>query len=103
MLTGPVTADLTTAADADVYKFTAGLLTNRVTVNLRASGLSLVTAHVELLDSAGRVLATGSAAGPLNNDISLSSPGLVRAGQTYFVRVSGRGPTSSRSAPTNSK
>ncbi|MBN9118592.1 MAG: matrixin family metalloprotease [Planctomycetes bacterium] len=88
VLTGPVTADLTTPTDVDVYKFTGGLLTNRVTVNLRAAGLSLVTARVELLDSSGRVLASGTAADPTHNDVTLSL-GSVRAGQTYYVRVSG--------------
>jgi hypothetical protein len=86
-VTGPVTADLTTTTDADVYKFTAGLLTNSVTVNLRAAGLSLVTARVELLDSGGRVLASAAATDPTHNDLTLA-PGALRAGQTYYVRVS---------------
>jgi len=86
--TGPLTADLTTADDADVYKFTAGAFTDRVTVNLRAAGLSLLTARVELLDSSGHVLASGVATDPTQNDIALSV-GSIRAGQTYFVRISG--------------
>jgi hypothetical protein len=85
---GPLTADLTTAADVDVFAFTAEPLTDRVTVHLRAAGLSLVTARVELLDSSGRVLATGVAADPTQNDVTVALNS-VRAGQTYFVRVSG--------------
>jgi hypothetical protein len=84
----PLAADLTTAGDADVYKFTSGLLTNQVTIRLKAAGLSLLTARVELLDSTGRVLATAAATDPTNNDVTLSFGG-TRAGQTYYVRVSG--------------
>ncbi len=83
-----VTADLTTTGDVDTFKFTAGLLSNSVTVNLRAAGLSLLTAKVELLDASGRVLASRAANDPTANDITLSL-GNLRAGQTYYVRVSG--------------
>ena len=82
-----LTADLTTARDVDTYKFIAGLLSNSVTINLRAAGFSLLTAKVELLDASGRVLASKAATDSLANDITLSLGGL-RAGQTYFVRVS---------------
>lgn len=82
-----VTADITAAGDADTFKFTAGLLSNSVTVNLRAAGLSLLTATVELLDASGRVLASRAASDPAANDIALSLGGL-RAGQAYYVRVS---------------
>lgn len=88
VLTRPLTADLTTAGDADVYKFTAGLLTNKVTISLKAAGLSLLTARVELLDSSGRVVATGAANDPLSNDVTVNFSG-TRAGQTYYVRVTG--------------
>lgn len=84
----PLTAELTTAGDADVYKFTAGLLTNAVTIRLKVAGLSLVTARVELLDASGRVVATGAATNPLGNDVTVSFSG-TRAGQTYYVRVTG--------------
>ena len=85
-----VTADLTTTGDVDVYKFTAGVLTQSVTVSLRAAGLSLLTARVEVLDASGRVLASRAVTDPLANDITLSLGGL-RAGTTYYVRVSGAG------------
>lgn len=88
---GPVTADLTTTGDVDVYKFTAGLLTNGVTVSLRAAGLSLVAAKVEVLDSAGQVLASAAATDPTHNDITLSL-GSVEAGAVYYVRVSSARP-----------
>lgn len=82
----PVTADLTTAADVDVFRFRAGPLTSRVTVNLRAAGLSLVAARVELLNSSGVAIASASATDPTANDIELSSS-QIRSGATYFVRV----------------
>lgn len=85
--TGTATADLTTTGDVDVYKFTAGLLTNGVTVNLRAAGLSLVAAKVEVLDSSGRVLTSAAVTDPTQNDITLSL-GSVRPWATYYVRVS---------------
>lgn len=84
---GPATADLTTAGDVDVYRFTTGLLTRGVTVHLRAAGLSLVTARVELLDGSGRVVAAKAVTDPTANDITLSLAN-PRAGATYFVRVS---------------
>ncbi|AMV24788.1 Matrixin [Gemmata sp. SH-PL17] len=82
-----VTADITATGDVDTYKFTVGLLTQSVTVNLRAAGLSLLTARVEVLDGTGRVLATRTVTDPTANDITMSLGGL-RAGSTYYVRVS---------------
>ena len=88
---GPLTADLTTTADVDVYRFTAGLLTRSVKIDLRAAGLSLLTSKVELLDAAGRVLTSADTTDPTDNDIALSL-GSVRAGSTYYVRVSAARP-----------
>jgi hypothetical protein len=85
--TQPVTADLTTAADADVYRFTGGLLTSRVTVSLRAEGLSMLTARVEILDANGTVLRSAAVTDPTANDLTLSLD-QVRFGATYYVRVS---------------
>jgi hypothetical protein len=85
--TSPVDAELTTAADVDVYKFTTGLLTNQITVNLTAAGLSLLTAKVDLLDANGNVVATTQSTDPTANDLTASF-GSVRALSTYYVRVS---------------
>ena len=46
---GPMTADMTTLSDVDIYAFHVGLLTTSVTVDLRAAGLSLLAAKVEIL------------------------------------------------------
>ncbi|HEY1190801.1 MAG TPA: matrixin family metalloprotease [Gemmata sp.] len=87
------TADLTTAADVDYYTFTAPALTSwlsNVTVRLRASGLSLLTAKVTVFDSAGRAVASGASTDPLNNDLVLSfKPGLL--GGSYTIKVEGAG------------
>jgi hypothetical protein len=86
-LRGAATADLTTATDRDVYALTAAPLTERVTVRLRASGLSLLTARVEVLDADGRTVATAAAIDSERNDVTVSfAP--ARAGAAYFVRVS---------------
>lgn len=56
-----VAIKVTTAGDVDYYKFTAGMLTNRIEIDLRAAGLSLLTGRVELLDANGNVSATALA------------------------------------------
>jgi hypothetical protein len=80
--------DLTTAADADHYKFTAPLGFNAVTVRLQAEGLSLVLPRVTVYDSYGRVVASALSRDPLNNDLTLRfQTGLL--GGTYTVKVEG--------------
>jgi hypothetical protein len=83
----PVTADITTTADVDVYRVTAGLLTRTLEVDLTAAGLSLFTGRVELLDATGAVLASRTATDPTNNDLSFTFAG-VQPLRTYYVRVS---------------
>lgn len=82
-------ADVTTRQDVDVYRFTAiGLPT---TVRLQAAGLSLLVGKVSVLDSSGRVIASGTASGPLKNDVTLQLNGLV-LGRSYFVKVESGSP-----------
>jgi hypothetical protein len=83
---GTVTADLTTPSDVDTYRFTTGLLTTGTTISLRAAGLSLVAARVELLDANGNVVASAAATDPTANNVTLSAQ--VRGLSTYYVRVS---------------
>jgi hypothetical protein len=84
--TQPLEADLSSVQDVDVYKVTTGLLTTGLTVSLRAAGLSLVTAKVELLNAAGAVISSALVTDPTQNDVTLSTGagGL----STYYVRVS---------------
>ncbi|HEV3437904.1 MAG TPA: matrixin family metalloprotease [Gemmata sp.] len=84
---GPLTADLTTPSEVEDYKFTTGLLTTGVTVQVNAAGLSLVTPNVEVLNSRGQVVASTSTTDPTNNDLSISLD-RVQSGATYYVRVS---------------
>lgn len=83
--------DLTTMADVDYYKFTAPALTSMVsgvTVRLKASGMSLLTASVTVYDAAGRVVASGASTDPLDNDLTLTfRPGLF--GGNYTIKVEG--------------
>ena len=87
------TADLTTLDDVDFYKFNAPILTatlSSVVVRLKASGISLLTASVTVLDRYGRVVASSVNTNPLNNDLTVSfRPGLL--GGTYYVKVDGAG------------
>ena len=86
-------ADLTTQGDVDFYKVNVPALLpmlSNVTVRLKASGISLLTASVTVLDSSGRVVASATSSDPLSNDLTLSfKPGLL--GGTYYVKVDGAG------------
>jgi hypothetical protein len=83
---GSVEADLTNAADVDVYKYTADNSDPRW-FKVRAKGLSLVAAKVEVVDANGQVLASAEATSPLQNNVTVFSDQLV-AGNDYYIRVS---------------
>jgi hypothetical protein len=85
LLTGAVEADLTTAADADWYVFTS-LTENDTWVRLKAAGVSLVTARVEVYNAAGDLLASGVATDPQDNNVFVQVGGLG-AGATYYIKV----------------
>lgn len=72
--------------DVDMYRFTLPDDLKDFSVELRTSGISLLTANVTVLNSAGQVLATRSATNPLTGDLALfiTRP---QAGGTYFLRV----------------
>jgi hypothetical protein len=84
---GPLTADLTTTSDVDVYRFTTAAGGSPIAVHLNAAGVSLVQAKVEILNAFGQVVAQGAAQGTTSNDVNvtLSSPLPLN---TYYVRVS---------------
>jgi len=83
---GGLEADLTNTADVDVYKYTADSSDPRW-FKIKAAKLSLVAAKLEVTDAAGQVLASGEAAGPLDNNVTVYSDQLVQ-GETYYIRVS---------------
>jgi hypothetical protein len=87
------TADLTTQADVDFYKFNVPILTpflSTVAVRLKASGISLLTPSLTVYDSKGRVVGSAATTDPLTNDLIVRCrPGLL--GGTYTVKVDGSG------------
>lgn len=82
----PMEFDLTTAADIDCFKITTALLTSSITVRLRAAGLSLLTARVEILNASGQVVAGAVAADPTNNDVTVTLAN-AKGLSTYYVRI----------------
>jgi hypothetical protein len=88
-----VSADITRLGDADYYSFTTPDALSGVsalTVDLRASGISLLTAKVTVFDSLGNTVATAQTVDPLANNLSISLPN-YQASTTYFVQVEGSG------------
>jgi hypothetical protein len=83
---GGLEADLTTAQDVDVFRYTADSSAGRW-FRLRAAGLSLVSAKLEVLDAAGQVVGSAVATNPLQNDLTVYVPTLV-PGATYYLGVS---------------
>ena len=83
---GSLEADLTNAADVDVYRYTADSSDPRW-FKVRAKGLSLVAAKVEVLDANGQVIASAESNSPLQNNVSVFTDQLV-AGNDYYIRVS---------------
>jgi hypothetical protein len=86
--TTTLTADLTSVSDVDCYSFYNGGNDATKVINLRAAGLSLLQATVELVDSKGNVVASASAQDSLANNITFTTPKLGVG--TYYVRVSGK-------------
>ena len=81
-----VVADVGGPADCDFYKYTtAATNPNGLTVNLNASGRSLLQAKVTVFGPDGNVLATATAAAP-GQDLTVNLPS-VAAGTAYFVKV----------------
>lgn len=83
---GALEADLTTNTDVDMYRWTADSSDGRW-FRLKAEGLSLVTAKLEVLDAMGQVVGSAQADGPLQNDVTVYVSQLI-AGATYYLRVS---------------
>lgn len=83
-----LSADVTRATDVDVYRLTtpASTGTTGLTVNLKASGVSLLTSRLTVLNAQGNVVASTVTVDPLNNNLSITVPN-YQASTTYFVKV----------------
>lgn len=81
-----VAADLTTAADVDIYQVNLPAGVDRVDVSLTASGVSLVTSRLTILDAHGNPVAAAATQNPLHNDLSLTVD-RAQVGDTYYVRI----------------
>jgi Matrixin len=79
-------ADLTTTQDVDMYRYTADSAAGRW-FRIRAAGLSLLSAQLDVLDANGQVVGSAQAASSLQNDVTVYIPQLV-PGATYYLRVS---------------
>jgi hypothetical protein len=79
--------DITTAGDADWYRFVTTSGTSQITVRLGTAGKSLLAGRVEVYDGNGRLLAARTNTSPLQGDTVLTVTGL-RGNTAYFVRVS---------------
>jgi Matrixin len=79
-------ADLTTAQDVDTYRYVATSAAGRW-FRVKAAGLSLVNAKLEVLDATGQVIGSAQATNPLQNDVTVYVPQLT-VGAAYYLRVS---------------
>jgi hypothetical protein len=80
-------ADVSTPTDRDVYAVTVPPgASGALTVSVRASGISLLTPRLDVLDASGRVVASAVTTDPLHNDLTVTVPGAA-AGATYYARV----------------
>ena len=79
-------ADLTTTTDVDTYRYVAGDSAARW-FRIKAAGLSLVDAKLDVLDANGSVVGSAQATNPLQNDVTVYVPTLV-PGAAYYLQVS---------------
>ncbi len=78
--------DLTTAGDVDVYRVVTRSDTDDFFVELRTSGISLLTARVTVTDSSGRIVGSAISTDPTNGDLSIFVQNAAPS-SSYFVRV----------------
>ena len=79
-------ADLTTAADVDVYSVRVPRGVTAFTARLQTSGVSLLPARLTDVNAAGREVAAAVATDPTSGDLTVTVDG-ARPGATYYVRV----------------
>lgn len=82
-----VSADLTTGADQDYYRFLAPADAKKISVRLQTSGLSLLTSQITVFNSAGQVVGADVSTNPASGDLEVRVNS-VQGGSFYTVRVS---------------
>lgn len=88
-----VSGDITRLTDVDYYSFTTPDALSGVgglTVDLQASGISLLTSRVTVFDSQGQMVASAQSTDPLANNLSFAIPN-YQVSSTYVVKVEGSG------------
>lgn len=81
-------ADLTTKSDVDFYKVRTAAGVNKLTVRLQTTGVSLLTARVNVYDNTGKSIAYNHSRDPLKGDIAIRLDHL-KSDSTYYIRVTG--------------
>lgn len=81
-----VHGDLTSAADVDFYRIQLPSGQNDFWVELRTSGLSLLTSRVTVLNSAFRTVQTTPATDPMQGDLAVFVSNAT-PGATYYIKV----------------
>ncbi|RPI89941.1 MAG: hypothetical protein EHM42_02175, partial [Planctomycetaceae bacterium] len=87
VLTSATPGSLQTRSDVDFYKFRPLAGQEQLTVRLIADGISLVKSKIEILDSAGNLLADAKADSVFENNLRLEI-GSLQDHSELFVRVS---------------
>lgn len=87
-----VNGTLASGDDVDVYRFSVPGGSDAAELRLRAAGLSLLQAKVEVLDADGTVRASGAAESVFDNDVAIDLQGLADH-DALFVRVSSKDDT----------
>lgn len=86
VLAADADGDVASLRDRDVYQFRTLLDTNSLVVELKTSGISLLTPRVTVYDSAQNVVASAVALSPLNGNL-LIRLNQVRPLSRYYVKV----------------
>ncbi len=81
---------LNTPRDIDFYRFAPVSNQEKVTVRLRANGISLLKSQLSVTDARGNVIASAKADSIFDNDLKLEI-GSLKHHRQLFVRVSGNG------------
>lgn len=81
---------LNTSRDVDFYRFVPLTNQEKVTIRLKANGISLVKSQLVITDARGNVLADAKADSVFDNDLELEI-GSLRDHRQIFIRVAGNG------------